>query len=489
MPQGRFPLAIGAGFMAAYRTNVRYVNMNRVEAAAKGEEHRMSERNRIGGDRRRGLTRRGALAGIAAGGALLAAPATLRAQGRARLRWWSPQASPEQLAAYRFQIERFMAANPGVEVVFEKTSDEGYQPQMAAAFASGEVPNIVTHLPSFAVSDYWSNGLLEPFNEVIEAIGPEKFFPGANDIYEIDRGVYAGTGIGNSAANMLWVRRDLMEKAGIDRIPRTWDELRDACRRMQGGGVYGAPLPYAKNSMTTLTIIGFIHLAGGSVFSPDLEVALDSEATRNALEFYASMRELCPPGATNYSWGESLTAFVSGATATGIYTGRVLINVNKQNPAIADHVTCATYPTISADVAPWTFNDFPSVMIPRQAGDMDATKAFAAFLFDPEGYIRQLHAAPGHVLPVLKTVNDDPRYRDNDIIRKYPAEVELMAAAAAAGHNLGWETKAHRPNVKAGAIVGSGVLADMVQRVVLNGENVDRVVGETARAIEAIMKS
>ena len=45
------------------------------------------------------------------------------------------------------------------------------------------------------------------------------------------------------------------------------------------------------------------------------------------------MRELCPPGATNYSWGESLTAFVSGATATGIYTGRVLINVNTQNPA------------------------------------------------------------------------------------------------------------------------------------------------------------
>ena len=28
------------------------------------------------------------------------------------------------------------------------------------------------------------------------------------------------------------------------------------------------------------------------------------------------MREFCPPGATNYSWGESLTAFVSGATAT-----------------------------------------------------------------------------------------------------------------------------------------------------------------------------
>ena len=94
-----------------------------------------------------------------------------------------------------------------------------------------------------------------------------------------------------------------------------------------------------------MTIIGFIHLAGGQVFTPDLEVALDSDETRNALDFYKSMRELCPPGATNYSWGESLTAFVSGATATGIYTGRALINVNEQNPPIADHVTCATYPT------------------------------------------------------------------------------------------------------------------------------------------------
>ncbi|MGP1395951.1 MAG: ABC transporter substrate-binding protein [Inquilinaceae bacterium] len=435
-----------------------------------------------------GVTRRTALAGLAATTALAVAPARLRAQDAATIRWWSPQASPGQLAAYEFQMRQFEALHPNVKVVFEKTSDEGYQPQLAAAFASGEVPNIVTHLPSFAVSDYWSNGLLEPFNDVIAMVGPEKYYAGANDIYEIDEGQYAGSGIGNSAANMLWVRRDLMEQAGVDKIPETWDELRAACTAMQGNGIYGAPLPYAKNSMTTLTIIGFIHLAGGQVFSPDLEIALDSPETRNALEFYASMRELCPPGATNYSWGESLTAFVSGATATGIYTGRVLANVNEQNPPIADHVTCVTYPTISADVAPWTFNDFPSVFIPKAAPNMEATKAFAAFLYDPEGYIKQLHAAPGHVLPVLKTIAQDSRYQDNAIIEKYEAEVELMSSAAASGYNLGWESSAHKPNVKAGAIVGSGVLAEMVQRIVLNDENADAVIGETAKAIDDIMK-
>jgi len=48
---------------------------------------------------------------------------------------------------------------------------------------------------------------------------------------------------------------------------------------------------------------------------------------------------------------------------------------------IADHVTCDRYPTKSADIDHWTFNDFPSVFIPKQAPNMEASKQFAAFLF------------------------------------------------------------------------------------------------------------
>jgi multiple sugar transport system substrate-binding protein len=286
---------------------------------------------------------------------------------------------------------------------------------------------------------------------------------------------------------MLWLRRDLMAEAGSE-APQNWDQLRSACQAMQKGGIYGAPLPYAKNSMTTLTIIGFINLAGGTVFSPDLDIALDSQETLDALEFYDSMSELCPPVATSYSWGESLTAFVSGATATGIYTGRVLANVTAQNPPIADHVTCTLYPRISDSVEAWTFHHFPPVFIPQAATDMEVTQQFAAFRYEPEGYIQQLHAAPGHVLPVLETISDDPRYQDNPIIEKYPAEVNLMAEAGANGYNLGFESASHKPNVKAGEIVNSGVLAEMVQRVVLNGEDAKVVVGDTASAIEKLMQ-
>jgi multiple sugar transport system substrate-binding protein len=434
-----------------------------------------------------GISRRTALKGLAATTALAATPFSIaRAQSDVTLRWWSPQAAPAQVEAYELQIANFEAAT-GIRVEFETTSDEGYAPQLAAAFSSGEVPDIVTHLPSFAVQSYYANDLLVPFNDVIEAIGTDDFFPGANNVYRAADGNYCGTGIGNSAANMLWLRRDLMEEAGIDSAPETWDELRAAVSAMQTGGLFGAPLPYGRNSMTSLIFIGFIHQAGGQVFSPDLDVAIDNEGTRNALEFYREMREFCPPGATNYSWGESLTAFVSGATATGIYTGRVLANVNNQNPGIADHVTCVRYPRISTDVAPWTFNDFPSVFIPAQSQNIDAAKQFAAFLFDPEGYIKQLHAAPGHVLPVLQSINNNPMYQNNDIIQKYAPEVELMAESAAGGFNLGYESADHQSNEKAGEIIGSNVISDLVQKVVLNGDNVDTALSDASMAIEAIV--
>jgi multiple sugar transport system substrate-binding protein len=436
---------------------------------------------------RSGLSRRAMMAGLGASAAAAPMIGGANAQQPVTLRWWSTQNAPAQREAYNFQIRTFEEANPGVKVAYEATSDEGYPAQLAAAFASRQVPNIVTHLPSFAVSNYWQNGLLEPFNDVIQMVGPQNYFDGANRIYEITPGQYAGTGIGGSAANMMWWRKDLMDAAGVTEIPRTWDQLRDACRKAQKAPVFGAPLPYARNSMTSLIFVCFVHGAGGQIFTPELKVDVETDAFRNALEFYKSMREFCPPGATNYSWGDSLTAFVSGATATGIYAGRVLANVAAQNPRIAPSVACHPYPTVSTSVPFWTFNDFPSVMIPKGAPNLDATKKLAAHLFRADGYIRQLHAAPGHVLPVLKTIDALPEYQNNPIIQANKASVSLMSSSAAAGHNLGWESPRHKPNTKAGQIIASHVLAECVQRYVSNNEPMAAVVSDTAKKLEALM--
>ena len=115
-------------------------------------------------------------------------------------------------------------------------------------------------------------------------------------------------------------------------------------------------------------------------------------------------------------------------------------------------------------------------------------KKFAASLFEPEGYIKQLLAAPGHVLPVLKTIGENPTYLADPIIKKYPKEVDLMTVSAAAGYNMGFESAKHKPNTKSVDIIASDALSEMVQRVALNGESAKTVVGDTAKKLEAIMK-
>lgn len=432
-----------------------------------------------------GIDRRALLAGALA----LPVAACGAPDDRIVLRWWSPQAAPAQARAFRAQIKTFEAANPQYRVLFEPTSDDGYPAQFAAAFAAGQVPNLVSHLPSFAAQTYYARGLLAPMDPVIDAIGADRFLPQANRPYLAPDGRHAAIGIGSTAVDMLWWRSDLLAEAGLSAAPRDWDQLRAACRAMQKGAVYGAPLPYGSNSMTSLVFVGFVHRAGGQIFSPELDLTLDTQPIYDALEFYRSMRELCPPGATSFGWSDSLNAFVSGATATGIYGGRVLVNVARQNPRIAASLRCAPYPTMNASIAPWTFNDFPSLFMPRAAPHQDATRALAASLFEPEGYVRQLLAAPGHVLPVVKGITEREDYRANTITSMFAPQIDTMTQAAAAGHNLGYESPAHRPNVKAGEIIASNAIAELVQRVVLGGENPRAAVGRAERQIERIMRA
>ncbi|MDE1997258.1 MAG: hypothetical protein KGI75_32470, partial [Rhizobiaceae bacterium] len=71
------------------------------------------------------VSRRHVLQGIGVAGLASVAPGFVRRSNAAdevTIRWWSPQASPDQLAMYQAQIATFEAANPGVKILFEPTS-------------------------------------------------------------------------------------------------------------------------------------------------------------------------------------------------------------------------------------------------------------------------------------------------------------------------------------------------------------------------------
>ena len=140
----------------------------------------------------------------------------------------------------------------------------------------------------------------------------QNYYPGANDVFEIDDGHFAGTGIGNTRRQHAVARRRPDGKAARRRRPR---DLGRAARRLpeDADRRHLRRPPALRPELDDLADLHRLHPPRRRPgFTPDLQVAIDSARWQCAGVLRGPCASSARPGATNYSWGESLTAFVSG---------------------------------------------------------------------------------------------------------------------------------------------------------------------------------
>ncbi|MBS0560980.1 MAG: sugar ABC transporter substrate-binding protein [Proteobacteria bacterium] len=421
---------------------------------------------------RRSLLRAAAAAPLAA---TLAAPAVHAQAKKTTLRFWTSQGAPVQMAAWKDIFGRFEQQNPQYTVAIELYSDDDVWPKLTAGYAARNLPDLVSYVQAYSVATLAADDLLEPFDDVVKAVGEDDFFPAMRDVYKY-KGHYIAATLNNQTSSNLWYRKDLLEQAGIAAPPKTWTEQLAAAKAMTKGDIYGNSLPFGRTSMTSTMMVNFVHQAGGLIVNPDMSVGFNSPATVTALEFLREIIAYAPTGATGYSWGEVLNSFVTGRAAMAPYTGRPIAVVAAQNPKILDDISVVPYP-YSATGRPAFDCAFNSLFIPRGAANVDGAKKLAIALFEPKNYVQFLHTAPGHNLPSLKSIAASPAFFDQPLMQKFRPQVEQMMASTAAARNLVQETDKSPYNLKAGNIFNSGVLAETVQAVV-----VDKVAPATAAA-------
>jgi multiple sugar transport system substrate-binding protein len=440
-------------------------------------------------DKSIGIDRRAALQAI--GGTVLAASAVgsplsrAVAQGPKTIRFWTTQSAPLQQDAYKAIFKAFEATNPGLNVAIELVSDNDAWPKITAAFAGGDVPDLVAHFVGPSVITLHAKGLVEPMDEVIKAVGEDAFFANARDIYK-DKDGYFATCISNNS-QVMWYRKDLLEAAGM-KVPVYWDELTAVAKATTKNGVFGACLPYGKVGFANRFVFMLIQQAGGNVIAPDLSVAFDSPETVATFEWLKEMYQYCPPGSAGYSFGDVLGAYVSGRVATAVYSGRPLINVSTDNPSLGDKISCAFFPYRRGG-QDYGLCAFDSLIIPKGAKNVAEARKLAAWMYRPDSYIRFLHATPGHHLPVLKSVAQSPAYSDQPLLKKYAHEIEVMTASTARSRNEIKPTDRHPFIGKAGEITGSNIIAETLQKVVVEKTPTKLAVSWGADQIAKVMKA
>lgn len=367
-------------------------------------------------NKNRPLSRRDFLKMTAAGGAGLASlsgglPRLLAQDDIAYLRFLTQEVDPPQVEAHRRNIRAFEAMNPNIRVELQLTGAEQIVERMIASLTSGVASlDVLQPNPATALGVAARDQLL-PIDDLVEELGGDEFFYG-NSVMKLNATRY-GIPFGGGVV-MFWYRQDLFEQDGIA-VPTTWEELEVAARHFTRSAnpdsptEYGISLPFGKHQSTNFSVTPFWWSLGGDYFDKDLNIAFESDATVEFLEWYASMFQYTSPSATGWVWGDLINTFLTGQTAMTLYLGRVLSRVYMNAPDFVGKVGVFPYPK---RVIQTTQDDPNYLVINANTPYPDAAKEWVKFLVTGDVANEFLCTVPGHLPPATR---DQQVWWDQDV--------------------------------------------------------------------------
>lgn len=369
------------------------------------------------------------------------------------LRYFNSKTSPSEVAVDELIIERFEAANPGVKVEVIRSGFDDLLVKLAAMMNSGTAPDVAFFGPRY-VDGLVQQGMLLELEDVFSEIGdiPAEFVTptSVGGIYDIPLLMQS---------EALYYRIDLFEEAGIE-PPTTFDEWVDAARKLTDPdrNLWGISIQGLAPE-NGVRFANMLWANGADYFDENGNVAIDSPAAIEALEFWGELAKYAPPGVSTAGNDETAIEFAQGLTAMIKYPGRIMSYIDRYNPDLRDKIGVVAPP-----VGPSNTTGKPSVWTPlnnfvvfSSAENPSLAKEFVKFYMADEQYIHLISTAvPGHALPVRSSWMESEEFFTAPQIAPWR---ELVEQSMALGFEYGTDfaLRSEQPNPHVGYAVGSPV--------------------------------
>ena len=213
------------------------------------------------------------------------------------IRFWTTEEQPERLAKQQEMAEQFKASN-GVTVEVIPVSESDLGTRATAAFAAGDLPDVIYHTLQYALP--WAEaGILdtEAATEIVQELGEKTFAPGAVAMADFN-GETASVPV-DGWTQMVVYRKDLFEANGLE-APNSFDNVLAALEKLHNPPeMYGfvAATKVDENFMSQ--VLEHVFLANGvSPVGPDGFQPLDEAGTTEGPQFYKAITKAPPPGET-----------------------------------------------------------------------------------------------------------------------------------------------------------------------------------------------
>ena len=224
-----------------------------------------------------------------------------------------------------------------------------------------------------------NDGLVRPLNDLVEKYG--QGIP-SNLLISIDGNVMAVAFMANS--QHLFSRKDILEQAGVDGIPATYDEVLAAAEKIRAAGIMEHPLVMnMKIGWNVAESFNLIFLANGGEFfeAGTAEPSVNSEAGLAALKILKAMVEYAHPDHLTHASNETQGLWEAGKAALGIMwgsRGAVILDADGSTEQVTSNTVLSAAPSVEPGGVPGATLWWDGFTISTNVSDAEAEATFAA---------------------------------------------------------------------------------------------------------------
>ena len=209
---------------------------------------------------------------------------------------WQGINPPPNRDVFQKLVDKFNQTHPEIQVnAYYIGQPDQQMPKILTAVVGNAPPDILWYGPQI------TGQLVE-----LDAIAPlEDWLEGSPVQGEIDPALSEGMKLDGHTWSIpmatnntaIFYRPSLFEEAGIDKLPATWEEFREAAEKLTRDGdgdgkidQHGVVLPLGKGEWTVFTWLPFMYSAGGELIEND-RVNLVNPGAVAALELWSDLLE------------------------------------------------------------------------------------------------------------------------------------------------------------------------------------------------------
>ncbi|KSU85456.1 carbohydrate ABC transporter substrate-binding protein, CUT1 family [Fictibacillus enclensis] len=227
--------------------------------------------------------------------------------GKIKLTWWDYYGS-EAAVAMNNAIKTYEKAHPNVDIERIEVPFGELKKKILLGAAGGELPDIlIIDNPDHQMLA--EAGILADLTKKVKVWGQEKnYFEGP-----LSSTVYKGKnyGIPLGSNNLaLFYNEDLLKEAGI-KPPKTWDELKNAAKKLTHNDVYGISVSAISQEEGTFQFLPFVWQAGSDLTHFNTQGSVDAISLWKELIDSHSMSK----GVLTQTQQDVALQFINGKTA------------------------------------------------------------------------------------------------------------------------------------------------------------------------------